>query len=422
MIVLIIGSGGREHALALAISKSKLLTKLYSAPGNPGINKICTRTELNLKDHNSVIEFCKTSSVDLVVIGPEQPLAEGLADSLRNSGINVFGPSALAAKLESSKGFAKDFMKRHNIPTADFRTFSKGDESSALEYCDHLGYPVVIKADGLAAGKGVVIAMNHNEADDAIEGMMGGMFESAGTTLVVEEFMQGEEASIFAVTDGKDFITLASAQDHKRIFDGDKGPNTGGMGAYAPAPVVTEGVLQKTKDQIIIPVLKGMFDEGYSFIGCLYVGLMINSGNPKVVEFNCRFGDPETQAVLPLANGDLLSLFNSCALGNIDKSSIINSAYGHACCVVMASEGYPGSFEKNFPINGIEQAEADGAFVYHAGTTEKDGQLLSSGGRVLGVCAVSDTLKSAVDKTYSAVSKIHFQNAFYRKDIAHRAL
>jgi phosphoribosylamine--glycine ligase len=422
MIVLLIGSGGREHALAIALAKSPDLTKMFSAPGNPGINKIAEKVSLILNDHQSVLDFCKENSVDLVVIGPEQPLADGLADSLRSAGINVFGPSKAAAQLESSKGFAKEFMLRYNIPTASFQTFISGDEHNAINYSDSLGYPVVIKADGLAAGKGVVIALNREEAENAINSMMSGLYDGAGKSLVIEEFMQGEEASIFAVTDGTDFITLAPAQDHKRIFDGDQGLNTGGMGAYAPAPVVNEDILIKVKENIIIPVLREMNSEGIPFIGCLYVGVMIKDGVPRVVEFNCRFGDPETQAVMPLIDGDVLKLFYSAAIGKLDRTSIINSVSGHACCVVMASKGYPGNFEKNFPISGIEKAEAKGAFVYHAGTTEKDGYILSSGGRVLGVTTVADNLRDAVDKAYKSLSLIQFENAFFRKDIAYRAL
>jgi phosphoribosylamine--glycine ligase len=422
LIVLLIGSGGREHALAISLAKSPDLSKMYSSPGNPGINKIAENVNLILNDHQSVVDFCKDKSVDLVVIGPEQPLADGLADSLRSAGINAFGPSKAAAQLESSKGFAKEFMLRYNIPTASFQTFISGDEHNALNYADTLGYPVVIKADGLAAGKGVVIALNHEEAETAINNMMGGLFDNAGKSLVIEEFMQGEEASIFAITDGTDFITLAPAQDHKRIFDGDLGPNTGGMGAYAPAPVVTEDVMTEVKEKIIIPVLREMGCEGNPFIGCLYVGVMIKDGVPKVVEFNCRFGDPETQVVMPLVDGDVLKLFYSAAIGKLDQSSVNTSINGHACCVVLASQGYPGDYEKNFPISGIENAESHGAFVYHAGTSDADGVIHSSGGRVLGVSAVAGNLKEAVSKAYVSVNMIHFENAFFRKDIAHRAL
>jgi len=422
LIVLLIGSGGREHALAISLAKSPDLSKMYSSPGNPGINKIAEKVSLKLNDHKSVVDFCKDKSVDLVVIGPEQPLADGLADSLKSEGINAFGPSKAAAQLESSKGFAKEFMLRYNIPTAVFQSFISGDEHNALNYADSIGYPVVIKADGLAAGKGVVIALNHEEAEIAINNMMGGLFDSAGKRLVIEEFMQGEEASIFAITDGKDFITLAPAQDHKRIYDGDLGPNTGGMGAYAPAPVVTEDVMTKVKESIIIPVLREMACEGNPFIGCLYVGVMIKDGVPRVVEFNCRFGDPETQALMPLIDGDVLKLFYSASIGKLDKSSIKSSVSGHACCVVLASKGYPGDYEKNFPISGIENAEAHGAFVYHAGTDETDGAIMSSGGRVLGVTATADNLKDAVSKAYESVNLVHFENVFFRKDIAHRAL
>jgi len=422
MNVLLIGSGGREHALALAISKSELLDKFYCLPGNPGIQKFARPFDCGLDNYYLISDRCKVKEIDLVVIGPEQPLADGLADFLREKGINVFGPSKAPARLESSKAFAKDFMQKYGIPTAAFKKFTALEEDDAIDYLKNADYPLVIKADGLAAGKGVIIAQTFDEAVDAVKAMFNGKFKEAGQTLVIEEFLKGEEASILAVSDGKDFITLAPSQDHKRAYDNDKGPNTGGMGAYAPAPIVNETVLEKVKENIIKPVIDNMRKEGTPFIGCLYAGLMIDNNEPKVVEFNVRFGDPETQVVLPIFDGDFLRLIFSAARGSLDTSVINNVANGAACCVVLTSEGYPASYKSGFEISGIEDAENEGAIVFHAGTKWEDGLLKTAGGRVLGVCAVADNLKQARDLSYKAVDKINFENKFYRKDIATKGL
>jgi len=422
MNVLLIGSGGREHALAAAISKSDALTKLYAAPGNPGILNFSEQAGIDLKNYSQIIEFCKNKNIDLVVVGPEQPLAEGLADILRTENIKVFGPSKNAAMLESSKGFAKDFMLKYGIPTAKFRTFEYSNENEAIDFINKSEFPLVLKADGLAAGKGVVIAQNSDEAIRTIRDMFGGAFNEAGKCVVIEEFMNGQEASILAITDGNDFITLAASQDHKRVFDSDLGPNTGGMGAYAPTPVVTDDILEKMNSKIIEPVIKYMAAEGNSFIGCLYVGLMIKDDEPKVVEFNVRFGDPETQAVLPLFDGDFLKLLYSASIGELDKSVVKNVNNGFACNVVLASEGYPGIYKKDYEITGIENAESMDLLVYHAGTTIKEGKLVTSGGRVLGVCGISQDLQGAIDKAYKAIKKIHFNNMFFRKDIGFKGL
>jgi phosphoribosylamine--glycine ligase len=325
--------------------------------------------------------------------------------------------------LESSKGFAKEFMKKYNIPTADFEIFFLKQKQKAIDYLNtYKNYPIVLKADGLAAGKGVVICEDKKTAIEELENFFSGKFGSAGQTIVMEEFMLGEEASILALTDGNNFITLASSQDHKRAFDGDKGPNTGGMGAYSPAPIVTDEILEKVKIQIIRPTLEGMKKEGSTFKGCLYVGLMINNSEPKVVEYNVRFGDPETQAVLVNFKGDFSGLLLSIAEGELDESYIDEICDSHSCCVVMTSEGYPGNYPKGQIIRGIKEAEKTGAVVFHAGTALKDGNLTSNGGRVLGITGIGNNLKQAVENAYNAVNCINFDKSFYRKDIAHRAI
>lgn len=420
--ILLIGSGGREHALAKALVSSDSCEKLWVAPGNPGIAREAECVSLRVDDHEAVERFCSQNNVSLVVIGPEQPLAEGLSDFLREEGIDVFGPSKAAAQLETSKGFSKDFMQRHGIPTAPYRRFDAMQHDDARAYAAAHELPVVIKYDGLAAGKGVVVATTHAEALEAIDSMYAGAFGTDG--VVIEGFLSGQEASVFAVCDGQTFVTLAPAQDHKRVGDGDTGKNTGGMGAYAPAPIVTPAVLARVHEQIVQPVLDGMYNEGMPFVGCLFCGLMINEqGEPSVVEFNVRFGDPETQAVMSVLSADTAALFASAARGSIDASAISSIAIGHACNVVLASAGYPDAFEKGLVISGIDDAESDPyVTVYHAGTKDADGSLVTNGGRVLGVTAVGDTLQQAVEKSYAAVGKISYQNKYYRTDIAKKAL
>ncbi len=431
MNILLIGSGGREHALARKCADSPD-TRIYAAPGNPGILQFAHAAHLgekvlNASHHAEVVEFCEIAAIDLVIIGPEAPLASGLADDLRARNIAVFGPSRLAAQLESSKKFAKDFMQKHGIPTAQYRSFSVQQHAEAREYVANHPLPVVIKADGLAAGKGVSVATSHREALTALDAMFDGKFGAAGHSIVVEEFMQGEEASLFAISDGERFLTLASAQDHKRIGDGDTGENTGGMGAYAPAPLVTPEILHRTEERVIAPVLAAMKQEGMPFVGCLYAGLMIDAeGNPRVVEFNARFGDPETQVICSVLDGDLTKLLHSAALGNLDPSAVRNVASGVACCVVLAAGGYPGEVRKGDEITGIAEAEATGAFVFHAGTAlhEEHGnkKLTTNGGRVLGVTARGENLQEAIKASYEAVSKIHFRGKTYRTDIGQKGL
>lgn len=420
--ILLIGSGGREHAIAKTLLSSESCEKLWVAPGNPGIAREAELVSLNIADHDAVAAFCHKHNVTLVVVGPEQPLAEGLADSLREEGLDVFGPSQQAAQLETSKGFSKDFMHRWGIPTAPYRRFDASQHEDARAYAAAHELPVVIKYDGLAAGKGVVVAGTHAEALESIDAMYAGAFGDDG--VVIEGFLSGQEASVFAICDGQTFVTLAPAQDHKRVGDGDTGKNTGGMGAYAPAPIVTPAVLARVHEQIVQPVLDGMHDEGMPFVGCLFCGLMINEqGEPSVVEFNVRFGDPETQAVMSVLSADTAALFASAARGSLDATTISSVAIGYACNVVLASAGYPDAFEKGLEISGIDDAESDPyVTVYHAGTKDVDGSLVTNGGRVLGVTAIGDTLEQAVKRSYAAVSKISYDTKYFRTDIAKKAL
>ena len=423
MNVLLIGSGGRESALAQRISQSPTLDNLFIAPGNPGTEKYGKNTAIEISDFNSVFSFCNGKNIDLVVVGPEQPLVDGIADFLRNKNINVFGPDSKAAEIEAHKSYAKGLMKKYKIPTADYVEFDYTQQEEALNYLKHISYPCVIKADGLASGKGVLICNNFPEVSSAIEEIfVHKIFGASGEKIIVEEFMKGDELSIFAITDGKEFVCLPSSQDHKRIGDNDTGKNTGGMGAYSPAPIGTKELLKEIDEKIIFPILKALAEEDRKFIGCLYAGLMITERGPKVVEFNCRFGDPETQAVLPLLEGDFLKLLYSAATGKLDKNTVRYSG-GAAVCVVAASKGYPDDFQKGFKISGIESINNNDVFVYQAGTTKQNGDIITNGGRVLGITAVSKTndLKSAQSKAYDALKKIHFTDMYYRTDIGEKA-
>lgn len=422
MNVLLIGSGGREHAIAQAISKSPELTKFFVVPGNPGIENIAELVNLNIQNHEEIIEFCKSNNIELVVVGPEQPLADGIADSLSAASIPCFGPTKYSAQLESSKDFAKEFMLQAEIPTAKFQTFSKDQSGDAHRYIDKQTPPIVLKADGLAAGKGVIIPTTINDAHKSIDEMFAGQFGQSGEKVVIEEFMEGQEASILAISDGTDFVTLASSQDHKRALDDDKGPNTGGMGAYAPAKIVTQEVEERIISRIINPAIQKMKSDGHPFVGCLYAGLMINNGEPKVVEFNVRLGDPEAQAVLSVFDGDFLKLIYSAAKGAIDKSSMKSKENGHSCCLILASEGYPGKYEKGHEITGIREAERMNAIVYHANTKKEESKLLTNGGRVLGVTGLGQNLQEAIDNAYKAAEKIEYKNKYYRKDIGQKGL
>ena len=418
MNVLLIGSGGREHALAWKISQSPLLQNFYALPGNPGIAEYAELVKnISIEDNAAIVQFAQEKNIDMVVVGPEAPLVNGLVDALEVAGIKSFGCKKDAAQIEGSKIFAKNLMKKYNIPTAKFEVFDNPD--AAKTYIRKEGAPIVIKADGLAAGKGVIVAQNLDDALNAVDEMKN--FGAAGSKIVVEEFMDGEEASILAFTDGKTIIPMIAAQDHKRLNDGDKGVNTGGMGAYAPAPVVTAEVAKLAEEKILKPIIAALNAEGITYKGCLYAGLMIVDGAPKVVEFNARFGDPETQAVLPLLESDLLEIMESCATGNLSDKKI-SWRNESAVCVVLASGGYPKSYKKNLPIDGITKAKSLGALIFHAGTAEVDGKILTSGGRVLGVTVTAENIQAAIDKVYKCVDLINFENMHFRKDIAARAL
>lgn len=423
MRILLIGGGGREHALAWKLAQSPKVEKLYAAPGNPGIAQLkkCECININTDDLEGVADYAEEKSIDLTVVGPEAPLVAGLADVFKRRGLPVFGPSKAAAQLEGSKAFSKELMAKYNIPTAFFKVCE--DIATAKAYVEEKGAPIVVKADGLAAGKGVVVAMTKEEALAAIDEMMGDhKFGNAGARLVLEEYMEGEEASLLAFTDGKTVVPMIAAQDHKRVFDGDEGPNTGGMGTYAPAPVMTDVLRLKATERILKPVVEAMAQEGMPYQGCLYAGLMIKGDSVKVVEFNCRFGDPETQVVLPLLDGDLANIMLACATGTLDKTDV-GWHDKAAVCVVMASGGYPESYEKGKDIIGLEAAASDkNVVVFHAGTKYENGSVVTAGGRVLGVTAVDSSIKAARDRAYSAVEKIKFDKAFCRKDIAWRAL
>lgn len=418
MNVLLIGGGGREHALAWKISQSPRLEKFFAIPGSPGIADFAECVEnISINDNAALVKFSQEKNIDLVVVGPEAPLVNGLADELDAAGVKVFGPKKIAAQMEGSKIFAKRLMKKYKIPTADFEVFD--DAEAAKNFIRAKGAPIVVKADGLAAGKGVIVAQTLDEALVAVDEMK--TFGAAGSKIVVEEFMDGEEASVLALTDGEKIIPLLAAQDHKRVFDGDKGLNTGGMGAYAPAPVVDEKISALVEEKILKPTIAALNAEGIIYRGCLYAGLMIVGGEPKVVEFNCRFGDPETQAVLPLMESDLLELMDECAAGKLSDEKISWSK-NSAVCVILASGGYPKAYKKNLPIDGIAKAKTLGAMIFHAGTKFSNGSLVTSGGRVLGVTITAPTLREAVDKVYRCIEVVHFDDMHYRKDIAAKAL
>ncbi|QQS37627.1 MAG: phosphoribosylamine--glycine ligase [Ignavibacteriales bacterium] len=423
MNVLLIGSGGREHALAIKICESKSLTKLICSPGNPGISKLAEIPLLNISNSSEVINFCNANKIDLVVIGSEKPLADGLANVLRQNKINVFGPDAEAAAIESEKSFAKNLMIKYKIPTASFAEFDNSQINEAKSHLKKLSYPLVIKADGLAAGKGVIICHNQRQAIEAVNEMLvNKSFGEAGNKIIIEEFMDGEEASIFAITDGKDFVCLPAAQDHKRIGDNDTGKNTGGMGAYAPAPLITDELQTSIEKLIIEPTINALMDEGKPFVGCLYAGLMITPDGPKVVEFNCRFGDPETQAVLPLLQGDFLELLYTAGCGRINTQSISYNG-GSSVCVVLASGGYPDEYKSGFEISGLG-ALPENIIAYHAGTKLSEGKIVTAGGRVLGITSVisNNDLMSAKQLAYNAISQINFEGMYFRKDISDKAI
>lgn len=421
MKVLVIGGGGREHALVWKLSQSSILEKIYCAPGNPGIAAEAECVDIALSDFDALALFAETAKVDLTVVGPEDPLSRGIVDFFTGRGLRIFGPSKAAAQIEASKAFAKHIMAHYGIPTADHCTFTTLDD--AIAYVRAKGAPIVVKADGLAAGKGVTVARSVEEAVASIQAMMSDrVFGDAGAKVVIEECLVGEEASILAFSDGRTVVPMVPSQDHKPVFDGDMGPNTGGMGAYAPAPVVPIESLSEITRTILQPCVDGMAREGAVYRGVLYAGLMITDDGPKVIEFNCRFGDPETQVVLPLLASDLAPILLACCDGTLDRCPIEWSS--DACVsVVMASGGYPGAFEKGFPISGLEEAEYNEAVkVFHAGTKSSGGDIVTNGGRVLNVTALGPDIRRAILAAYEAVSHIRFKNAHFRTDIGKKAL
>jgi phosphoribosylamine---glycine ligase len=418
--VLLIGGGGREHALAWKLKQSPLLDILYCVPSNAGIAGVAEIVALDIGDHAAVARFCKERDIGLVVVGPEAPLVAGLADDLEAQGIKVFGPSRAASRLEGSKGFTKDLCARAGIPTASYARFS--DARGAKDYLAKQKLPIVIKADGLAAGKGVTIAVTQEEAEAAIDACFGGVFGVAGAKLVIEEFLRGEEASFFALVDGRCALPLATAQDHKRAYDGDEGPNTGGMGAYSPAPIMTPALCSRVMREIIEPTVRAMADAGTPFKGVLYAGLMIEDGAPKLIEYNVRFGDPECQPLMMRLKSDLLPALLATAEGRLEGVALEWSGDA-ALCVVMAAKGYPGAYAKGSEIKGFDDAaRVPGVQIFHAGTRRDGGRILADGGRVLGVTALGRDIREVQERAYAAVDKIDWPGGFCRRDIGWRAV
>jgi phosphoribosylamine--glycine ligase len=417
----VVGGGGREHALIWKIAQSPRVRKIYCAPGNAGISEQATIVPIKANDLNGLLSFALEEGIDLTVVGPEEPLTKGIVDLFESKNLMIFGASRKAAEIEGSKAFAKEMMKKYRIPTASYEIFE--DQKEALRYIRKQGAPVVVKADGLAAGKGVMICKTVEEAVQSVEKIMvKKIFGEAGRRVVIEEYLVGEEASYIAFTDGKAILPLASSQDHKAIFDGDEGPNTGGMGAYSPAPVVTDQVHERIIEKILRPIIQGMGEEGRPYKGVLYAGLMICDGHPKTLEFNARFGDPETQPVLMRMKGDIVPILEACMKGNLSQYRIEWNPQA-AVCVVMASEGYPGDYEKGRPIEGLEEVSTTkDVFVFHAGTALKDGRMVTNGGRVLGVTGLGEDIPRAIERTYEAVKKINWEGVHYRTDIGRKAL
>lgn len=425
MRVLVIGSGGREHALVWKLKQSPNVKHIFCAPGNAGIADLAELTPIKADDVEGLLQLAKKKRIDLTVVGPEIPLVKGIVDFFEKHGMRIFGPNKHAAQLEGSKVFAKQFMRKHHVPTAAYATFTRSQYSDAKRYLTEQSAPIVLKADGLASGKGALVCQSTGEALNALRDIFeNDIFGEAGRQLVVEEFMRGEEASVFVLTDGANYRLLQPAQDHKQILDGDRGKNTGGMGAYAPAPLVDDAMLKRVEKEIVVRTLEGMRAEGRPYKGCLYVGLTITPEGPKVVEFNCRLGDPEAQVVLPLIDGDLFDILSACAAGTLHG---INIRFHKACavCVVMASRGYPDAYETGKLLGGLDAVRSeDGIVVFHGGTKQEGGKLVTAGGRVLGVTAVgrANDLEGAINAAYSAVKKITFDGAYYRSDIGAKGL
>lgn len=425
MKVLLIGSGGREHALAWKLRQSPQVEKIYCAPGNAGIGELAELVPLKVDDLTGLLKFAKSNKVDLTVVGPELPLTLGIVDLFENDGLWIFGPTRLAAEIEGSKVFAKHFMKKYRIPTAEFKTFDTPRRYEAERYINDIPTPIVIKASGLAAGKGAVVCETKDKALEVLHEMMvEKRFGKAGEQVVIEEYLVGEEASVLAITDGTQFVTLPPAQDHKRILDGERGKNTGGMGAYAPTPFVTERILEKIKRAIIRPTLNGLAKEGRRYRGCLYCGLMLTKTGPKVVEFNCRFGDPEAQVILPLVEGDFAGLLLAAVSGSLQNFKL-KQLRATAVCVVVASGGYPDKYETGKEILGLDSINGlENILLFHAGTRLERGKFITDGGRVLGVTATGpdDNLEATISRAYQAVRKITFDGAYFRSDIGTKAL
>ncbi len=421
MKVLVIGGGGREHALVWKIAQSPLVEKVFCAPGNPGTAQLAENVAIGVDQLDKLLAFAYENKIDLTVVGPEQPLSLGIVDLFESHGLKVFGPSQKAAFIEGSKAFSKDLMQKYHVPTAAYGVFT--DQAEAEAFIERTGAPIVVKSDGLAAGKGVIIAQTCEEAVSAVRDMLSGnSFGTAGSRVVIEEFLTGEEASFLVITDGKNIIPLASAQDHKAIFDGDLGPNTGGMGAYSPAPVVTQDIHDKAMQQVIQPIVAGMAAEGRPYRGVLYAGLMVKDGQVKTLEFNARFGDPECQPLLMRMKSDIVPVLMAVALGNL--SGIDISWHDKAAvCVVMAAEGYPGDYRKGDGIEGLEDAaRIDDVYVFHAGTTLLNNRCVTNGGRVLGVTALGDSIQKSINTAYRAVDCISWKGAQFRRDIGKKAL
>ncbi len=420
MNILILGSGGREHALAWAVKQNPKCDRLIVAPGNAGIAMLAECADIDILDGATVVTFCEENAIDLVIVGPEAPLAAGVADACRAAGLLTFGPSAAAAKLESSKAFTKDICDTCNAPTAAYARFTEAPPARA--YIAAKGAPIVVKADGLAAGKGVIVAMTEAEALAAIDDMFAGDFGAAGAEVVIEEFMAGEEASFFILTDGTNALPIGTAQDHKRAFDGDTGPNTGGMGAYSPAPVLTDAIQSQAMDQIVLPTIREMARRGTPYQGVLYAGLMIENGQARLVEYNARFGDPEAQVLMLRLGAQALDLMLACAEGRLNEAQV-NWADDHALTVVMAAKGYPGTYQKGSVIRGLSRLPEDSRHMaFHAGTAEKDGQIIATGGRVLAITARGDTLADARNRAYAMIDHLSWPEGFCRSDIGWRAL
>ena len=419
MNILVLGGGGREHALCWKIAQSPLLNTLYCAPGNGGINNLAKPAAINPENPEEVVSFAQDNQIELVVIGPEAPLVAGVADALEAAGIAAFGPTAFAAQLEGSKGFTKDICAAYNIPTAAYARFHKASE--AHDYLTTHPAPIVIKADGLAAGKGVIIAENDQQAHNAVDMIFDGGFGDAGAELVIEEFLTGEEASFFVLCDGQRALPLATAQDHKRVGEGDTGPNTGGMGAYSPARIMTPALIEETLDRIIEPTLKAMRDKGQPYRGVLYAGLMLTESGPQLIEYNARFGDPECQVLMMRLESDIVPALMATACGDLSEIGL-DWSQDTAMTVVMAAQGYPGSYEKNTEIKGLDKAEETGAVVFHAGTKADNGKILATGGRVLNVTARGETVTQACEKAYQAIDQIDWPHGFCRRDIGYREI